>query len=112
MRKRSLTDDQVAEIKRLGQTTMKRVDIARQFHISPQLVSTIVKYGYDNRPIRVDRKKVDPESHSWEALAREYNKLYPEDPITGPEAKAIHDLTMKKFRAHFAKQNLTLNDLL
>mgnify|MGYP003325465811 CR=1 FL=1 len=106
MRKRSLTEDQVIQIKELGKTSIKRVEIARQFNISPQLVSTIIRYGYDCRPNWADKMPKE-EKTSWEALARKYTELYPDDPLTGQRVKEIHDMAMKKIRAYFDELGLT-----
>lgn len=113
MQKRKLTAEQVLEIRALGQTAMKRVDIARQFGISPQLVSTVLRYDYENRPDLNRHRRKNPEDiMTWEALARRYTKMYPDDPMTGAEFKAVHDLALKKIARWFTIQGLTEDGLL
>lgn len=110
MQKRKLTAEQVAEIRELGKTSIKRIDIARKYGISPQLVSTILRYGYDSRPSR-DRSKMRDESNCWEDLARTYNILYRDEPISAAEAKSIHDIALKKIRICFDQAGLKYGDL-
>jgi hypothetical protein len=112
MKPRKLNNTQVEEIRVLAKTSIKRVDIARKYGISPQLVSTIARYGYDTRPFRDRRKAVDPDAHTWVTLAQTYNSKYPQEALTPTEAKSIHDLALKKIRVWLEKQNLTKEDLL
>jgi len=111
MRERKLTDQQVAEIKALARTTMKKIDIARKFGVSPQLVSTVVKYGYTSRPTQLRTVKLTDEFKGWEGIARSFNQKNPDSQITGHEAKAIHDIAIKKIRQYWEGQGLTKQDL-
>lgn len=111
MQKRKLTDEQVAEIRALAQTSIKRIDIARKYGVSPQLVSTVIRHGYDNRPHRASRATASPETYNWAALAKEYNNRYPDDLISAAEAKSVHDLAIKKMRVWFSQRNENMNDL-
>ena len=106
MRKRRLTEDQVVQIKELAKTSIKRVEIARQFGVSPQLVSTVIRYGYDSRPNWAEKMPRE-ERTSWEALARQYTAMYPDDPLSGQRIKEVHDMAMKKIRAYFDKAGWT-----
>lgn len=102
MKLRKLTDEQVFQIKELGRTDMKRVEIARRFGVSPQLVSTVIRYGYDRPKYEAPEKPVDPNSRKcWDAIASEYSTMYPDDPLTPDEAKKIHDTALSKLRHHF-----------
>jgi hypothetical protein len=116
MQKRKLTEEQVKEIQEMAKTTIKRVDIARLYGVSPQLISTVIQYGYtDRRPDKKrDRSKMPSgEFESWEALARDYNLLYPDDkPLNGAEIKAIHDLAIKKIMQTWAEEGLVAADFL
>jgi hypothetical protein len=110
MQKRKLTAEQVLEIRQLAATSMKKVDIARKYNISPQLISTVIRYGYDSRPTR-DRRKMPEGFSDWNTLARQYNLLYPDEaPITGNEAQRIHDLALKKMRMWFDSRGKTMSD--
>lgn len=111
MQKRKLTAEQVLEIRQLATTAIKKVDIARRYGISPQLVSTILRYDYDSRPTRDKRKMLDGFS-SWEDLAKQYNLRYPdESPLSATEAQRVHDLALKKMRAWFDERGRTMSDL-
>lgn len=114
MQKRKLTEQQVAEIKELAQTTMKKVDIARKFGVSPQLISTIIRYGYDSRPFRPDKVKAKPApGDTWQGLADAYNSLYRDEPaISAEEVKVMHDIALKKMLKYFTERSLDINDLL
>jgi hypothetical protein len=111
MRERKLTDQQVTEIQALAKTTMKKVDIAQRYGISPQLVSTVIRYGYTSRPTRVRNLKAGEEPGSWEELATFFNRRYPDEPgISGDEAKRIHDMALKKIAAYWASKGITKAD--
>jgi len=112
MKERKLTDDQVAEIRVLARTPMKKIDIARKYGVSPQLVSTIIRYGYTARPTRERHKKADPDLNAWVDLAKAYTAKYPDDPMSGPEIKAVHDIAIKKIRKYFDSLGLAKNDLI
>ena len=107
MRERKLSDQQVAEIQALAKTTMKKVDIAQRYGISPQLVSTVVRYGYTSRPTRIRNLKAGEEPGSWEELATFFNRKYPSESISGDEAKRIHDTALKKIAAYWAARGIT-----
>jgi hypothetical protein len=113
MRERKLTDLQVAEIRALGKTSMKKVVIARQYGISPQLVSTVIRHDYNNRPKRQRGVPVkDEDSVTWEALARRYTLLNPEDPLDGQSIKRYHDMALARILIYFEAQGLTKDDLI
>lgn len=111
MRARKLTDIQVAEIRELAKTKIKKVEIARQYGVSPQLISTVVRHDYDNRPPRVRVWKREDGMETWEALARQYNADH-DDKITPAQAKQIHDKAIRKIRWYFEDLGLTREDLL
>lgn len=110
MRARKLTDVQVSEIRELAKTKIKKVDIARQYGVSPQLISTVVRHNYNNRPIRVRVWKREDGMETWESLARQYNATH-DDKITPAQAKQIHDKALRKIRWYFEDQGLTREDL-
>ena len=112
MKPRKLTNDQVAEIQQLAKTQMKKIDIARKFGISPQLISTIVRYGYTSRPTRERKPKADPSMNTWVDLAKAWNTKYPDERMSAAEIKSVHDLALKKIRMYFEKHELGMNDLL
>jgi hypothetical protein len=102
MNRRKLTDEQVAQIRQLATTNIKKTEIARQFGVSPQLISTVIRYGYDRpkeekevQPLDIDKRKC------WEAIASEYTTMYPHDPITPAQAKRAHDLAIDKLKCYF-----------
>lgn len=112
MKPRKLTDKQVEEIKILAKTSIKKVEIARQYGISPQLVSTIVRYGYLSRPNYLKKVKAGEEPDSWESLAKAYNTKYPhEPPITAAQAQEIHDIALVKLARLLKQQNTKFEDL-
>lgn len=111
MRARKLTDIQVAEIRELAKTKIKKVEIARQYGVSPQLISTVVRHDYDNRPPRVRVWKREDGMETWESLARQYNADH-DDKITPAQAKQIHDKAIRKIRWYFEDLGLTREDLL
>jgi hypothetical protein len=112
MRKRKLTDEQVKEVQALAKTSIKKVEIARRYGISPQSVSSIARFGYEPRPPRFRGKMPTDEANTWENIARQYNARNPEDQITGERAKRIFENSLAKMRRYFASRNLTLSDLL
>lgn len=112
MRRRKLTDDQVKEVQALAKTSMKKVEIARKFGISPQSVSSIAKFGYEPRPPRFRGKMSLEEANTWENIARQYTARNPEDPITGERAKRIFENSLAKMRRYFSSRNITLIDLI
>lgn len=111
MRARKLTDVQVTEIRELAKTKIKKVEIARQYGVSPQLISTVVRHDYDNRPPRVRVWKREDGMETWESLARQYNADH-DDKITPAQAKQIHDKAIRKIRWYFEDLGLTREDLL
>lgn len=112
MQKRKLTDEQVKEIRLLATTTMKKADIARKYGVSPQLISTVLRFDYGQQPRRDRRKAPTDEFTGWEALARDYTLRYPEDAMNGAEAKAIHDMALKKVLKYWTDRNVGINDLI
>ena len=111
MRTRKLTDQQVFEIQALAKTTIKKMEIARRYGISPQLVSTVIRYGYTSRPNYLRKVPAGQEFGSWEALAREYNAKYPEDQMTAEQFKDAHDIAIKKLRRIIEDRGWTREDL-
>jgi hypothetical protein len=111
MRIRKLTDAQVSEIQELAKTSIKKTEIARRYGISPQLVSTVIRYGYTSRPNYLRKVPAGQEFGSWEALAREYNAKYPEDQLTAARFKEVHDIAIKKLRRVIEARGWTLQDL-
>jgi len=111
MRTRKLTDQQVEEIRQLVKTPMKKVDIARKYGISPQLLSTVVRYGYTSRPVYLRNVPAGQENTSWEALAREYTAKYPDDPMDAIQFKAAHDNALKKLLIECERRGWELKDL-
>lgn len=112
MRDRKLTDLQVSEIRELAKTKIKKIEIARKYGISPQLVSTVLRHDYGCRPLRDRTVYTDPEMATWESLARQYTTLNPDDPISGARAKQAHDCALKQIRLYFIQQGLTEEGLL
>lgn len=110
MRARKLTDVQVTEIRELAKTKIKKVDIARKYGVSPQLISTVIRHNYNNRPVRVRVWKREDGMETWESLARQYNATH-DDKITPAQAKQIHDKALRKIRWYFEDQGLTREDL-
>lgn len=110
MRARKLTDQQVTEIRELAKTNIKKVQIARQYGVSPQLISTVIRHNYDNRPMRVRIWKREDGMETWESLARQYNATH-EDKVTAAQIKQIHDRALRKIRWYFEDQGLTRDDL-
>lgn len=113
MNKRKLTDEQVEEIRRLASTDMKKTAIARQFGVSPQLISTVIRYGYDRpkdekevKPLDLDKRKC------WAAIASEYTAMYPDDPITSEMARRAHDKAIAKLKNHFRTNQKDHRELL
>lgn len=112
MKPRKLTDQQVEEIKVLAKTSIKRVEIARRYGISPQLVSTVARYGYATRPSYLKKVKAGEEPDSWEQLAKTYNSKYPDEPpITAAQAQEIHDIALVKLARLLKHQNTKFEDL-
>ena len=111
MQPRKLSNQQVAEIQQLGTTAMKKVDIARKFGVSPQLVSTVIRYGYETRPHIYRSIPAGLEPESWEALAKALNAKYPEEPVTAAQVRQIHDIALKKIALAWAKQGISKEDL-
>lgn len=112
MRDRKLTDVQVAEIRALAKTRIKKVAIAQQYGVSPQLISTVLRHDYGGRPKRDRQVFVDPEMDTWESIARQYTAMNPDDPINGSRAKQAHDYALKQIRIYFQQQGLTEEGLL
>lgn len=111
MRERKLSDQQITEIQALAKTTMKKVDIAKQYGVSPQLISTVIRYGYESRPNKYRGIPAGLEPESWESLAKEFNARYPHEPgISANEAKRIHDIALKKIAAYWASKGITKAD--
>ena len=50
MRKRLLTDVQVESIKKKIASGSTKVEMAREYGVSPQLISVVCKFGYGERP--------------------------------------------------------------
>ena len=111
MQLRKLTQRQVNEIQELGKTAMKKVDIAKQYGVSPQLVSTVIRYGYESRPTIYRNTPVGSEPDSWETLAKNFSMKYPEDAITAAEARRIHDTALLKIAAYWRTQGVKQEDL-
>ena len=111
MRARKLTDQQVTEIRELAKTSIKKVEIARQYGVSPQLISTVIRHNYDNRPTRIRIWKREDGMETWESLARQYNATH-EDKITPAQTKIIHDKAIRKIRLYFEAQGLTRRDFI
>lgn len=111
MQPRKLTQQQVTEIQELSKTSMKKVDIARKFGVSPQLVSTVIRYGYETRPPIYRSIPAGSEPESWERLAQTFNMKYPEEPITAGEARRIHETALVKIAAYWKAQGLKQEDL-
>jgi hypothetical protein len=111
MQPRKLTQQQVTEIQELAKTTTKKVDIAKQFGVSPQLVSTVIRYGYETRPPIYRSIPAGSEPESWESLAKALNAKYPEEPVTAAQVRQIHDIALKKIAAAWAKQGISKEDL-
>lgn len=104
MKPRKLNDEQVRQVQELWRSGVKGVVIAKQFGISSQLVSQIVHYGYD-RPKKTEEPIMDrPSSFEsrkcWSAIADEYSRKYPNDPITSEQAKRTHDAVIARLRYH------------
>jgi hypothetical protein len=111
MQPRKLTQQQVTEIQELAKTAIKKVDIAKQFGVSPQLVSTVIRYGYEMRPPIYRSIPAGIEPESWEMLAKTFSMKYPEDAITAAEARRIHDTALLKIAAYWRSQGLKQEDL-
>ena len=102
MKPRKLTEQQVEEIRSLGRTKTKRIDIAKQFNVSPQLISHILNHGYErkvheSKPIDVNARRC------WTGIADEYNRNHPHDPLTPEQAKRCHDAAISRLRYWFRK---------
>ena len=110
--KRKLTEAQVLEIKALAATKMKRVDISKIYGVSPQLISRIIRYGYNPRP-RYEEFYIKPRiaPQTWEYTAAQFTEQNPDDPMTGKAARRIHDKALRKVAAYFKILNLDKNDL-
>ena len=111
MQPRKLTNRQVNEIQDLGKTSMRKVDIAKKYGVSPQLVSTVIRYGYETRPTIYRNMSTTAEPDSWETLAKALNAKYPEEPVTAAQVRQIHDIALKKIAAAWAKQGISKEDL-
>jgi hypothetical protein len=88
MKPRSLNQEQADQIRELSKT-MRNIEIARLFKVSPQLVSTIVLHGYGNRPKPKDMSEITP-YRTWAEVATLYNERNPHDQITEKEARGIY----------------------
>lgn len=100
MKPRKLSEQQAEEIRSLAKTAMKKVDIARQYGISPQLVSQIIHHGYERK--QREYKPIDPYTRKcWQAIADEYNIANPHDQLTPEQAKRCHDAAISRLRYHF-----------
>ena len=102
MKPRKLTDEQVRKVQELWRSGVKGVMIARQFGISSQLVSQIVHYGYE-RPKKNEETIKENISRfesrkCWSAIADEYSRCNPNDPITSEQAKRTHDAVISRLR--------------
>lgn len=100
MRKRLLTDEQVEEIKRRIVNGETKIDLSRQYGVSPQLISVVCKYGYGERP-KYGYKllpKAPKERDCWEEIARKYTEKNPHDPIKATTARKYHDRALEKLR--------------
>lgn len=110
MKNRSLTDEQVEKIKELAKTDVKKVDIAKMFGVSPQLVSTVAKYGYGPRPKY--RKQSIEEDNNWMVIAAKYSIMYPDDPIDRHQARRAHDRAIVKIRRAFGIKGVTIKNFI
>ena len=100
MKPRKLTDQQIEEIRALAKTDIKKIDIARKYGISPQLVSYVLHHGYEQKPRQY--KPIDLNARKcWQAIADEYTRANPSDPLTPEQAKKAHDAAISRLRYHF-----------
>jgi hypothetical protein len=106
MKHRALTEKQAEEIRELSKT-MRNIDIARMYRVSPQLVSTIVLHGYGNRPKPKDKSEITP-YRTWEEVAMLYTERNPHDPITAKEARDMY--SRMKYRLERAFRSAGLNE--
>lgn len=103
MKARKLSEQQIEEIRALAKTSIKKVDIARQYGISPQLVSQAIHHGYERK--KENYKPIDLNTRKcWEAIASEYTFANPHDPLTPEQAKRCHDAAISRLRYHFRKR--------
>lgn len=110
MNKRKLTDGQVAEIRELAKTGMKRATIAVRYCVSPQLVSLVLKNGYETKAVDDRVIRSDDDCTNWTEIARLYNERVVGDRITPAQAKGIHDQALRKIRLLCQDHGLTRGD--
>lgn len=106
MKHRALTEKQAEEIRELSKT-MRNIDIARMYRVSPQLVSTIVLHGYGNRPKPKNMSEITP-YRTWAEVATLYNERNPNDQITEKEARGIY--RRMRYKLERALRNAGLNE--
>ena len=100
MRKRLLTDVQVESIKKKIASGSTKVEMAREYGVSPQLISVVCKFGYGERP-KYGYKKQPPKPKDrdcWEVIAQKYTEANPNDPIKATTARTTHDGAILKLR--------------
>lgn len=106
MKPRRLSQEQADQIRELSKT-IRNIDIARMYKISPQLVSTIVLHGYGNRPKPKDKSEITP-YRTWAEVATLYNERNPNDQITEKEARGIY--RRMRYKLERALRNAGLNE--
>lgn len=109
MNARKLTEDQVIEVIRLSRSGIKGVEIARQFGVSPQLISFVRKRGY-KPTYRQPEERIVSDFIGWADLADRYNLLHPDDQISPYAAMRAHESALNKLKAYFASRGLTKQD--
>lgn len=100
MRKRLLTDAQVELVKKRILAGSTKVEMAREYGVSPQLISVVCKFGYGERP-KYGYKKHLPKPRDrdcWEVVAQKYTEANPNDPIKATTARKTHDAALAKLR--------------
>jgi len=112
MNPRKLTKDQVFEIKDRVKAGASRASMAARFGVSPQLISSVVKYGYDGvRDKERERvRRTGDDCETWVEIARRYNQRWAHDQITPAQAKVIHDQALRKIRCMMEEGGLTMGD--